>query len=154
MAKEKNVAGLSSFFLDLFNFGVYKRNQGRVVRQATFAALAVTLLLASWQLWALLTNPSEESWWYGTGMDYFAPGLVLLVGLWVSFRLVNYPQFADFLVAVEAEMNKVSWPSRTELMRSSMVVIFMMFFLAITLFGFDLAWRFLFQMMGVIQQSS
>ena len=84
---------------------------------------------------------------------FVVPGLVLLIGLWVSYRLVNYPQFADFLIAVEAEMNKVSWPSRTELIRSSLVVIFMMFFLAIMLFGFDLAWRFLFQMMGVIQQS-
>ena len=33
------------------------------------------------------------------------------------------PAFADFLIAVEAEMNKVSWPTRTELFRGSMVVI-------------------------------
>ena len=39
------------------------------------------------------------------------------------FRLVNLPKFADFLIAVEAEMNKVSWPTRTELFRSSVVVI-------------------------------
>ncbi len=35
-----------------------------------------------------------------------------MVGLWLCFRLVNMPRFADFLIAVEAEMNKVSWPTR------------------------------------------
>ena len=150
MAKEKNVAGIS-FLQDLFNFGVYKRNQGRIIRQVTFAALAVTLLLGSWQLWAFMSNPSKDSWLYGTGIDYILPGAILLIGLWISYRVVNYPQFADFLIAVEAEMNKVSWPSKTELIRSSLVVIFMMFFLALTLFGFDLVWRTLFQVIGVVE---
>ena len=36
-------------------------------------------------------------------------------------------QFADFLIAVEAEMTKVSWPSRGELVRSSIVVILVIF---------------------------
>ena len=35
---------------------------------------------------------------------------VLAFGLWLGYRIVNVPQFADFLIAVEAEMNKVSWP--------------------------------------------
>ena len=42
---------------------------------------------------------------------YLICGLLLLLGLWIGYRLVNMPQFADFLIAVEAEMNKVSWPS-------------------------------------------
>ena len=139
---------------DLFQLGVYKRNQGRIVRQVTFAALAITLLLAAWHLWAVLQNRSGFLWSYLPGMEflqYLIPGLVLLVGLWISYRLVNYPQFADFLIAVEAEMNKVSWPSKTELIRSSLVVIFMMFFLAFILFGFDLVWRALFQALGVVK---
>ena len=36
------------------------------------------------------------------------------------------PAFADFLIAVEAEMNKVSWPTRHELIRASMVVMLVM----------------------------
>ena len=39
MAKEKNVAGFSSFMQDLFTFGVYKRNQGRITRQVTAAVM-------------------------------------------------------------------------------------------------------------------
>ena len=45
----------------------------------------------------------------------------------------------------------MSWPSKEELIRSSLVVIFMMFFLALVLFGFDLFWQFLFKWLGVIQ---
>ena len=69
---------------------------------------------------------------------------------WASYRLVNYPRFADFLIAVEAEMNKVSWPSRSELVRSSMVVIFVIFALAIILYGYDMLWTFLFRALGII----
>jgi preprotein translocase subunit SecE len=47
------------------------------------------------------------------------------------------PTFADFLISVEGEMNKVSWPSRSELFRASLVVILVIFFLAALLFGYD-----------------
>jgi preprotein translocase subunit SecE len=71
------------------------------------------------------------------------PLIVLVGGLWASFRVVQMPNFADFLISVEAEMNKVSWPSRSELVRASMVVILMIFILAAVLFCYDLAWKFL-----------
>ena len=60
----------------------------------------------------------------------------------------NMPSFADFLISVEAEMNKVSWPTRTELFRASMVVILVIFVLAAILFVYDVAWRFLLRMLG------
>ncbi len=47
------------------------------------------------------------------------------------------PAFADFLISVEGEMNKVSWPSRGELFRASLVVILVIFFLAALLFAYD-----------------
>jgi preprotein translocase subunit SecE len=81
---------------------------------------------------------------------YGLPLLVLAAGLWISYRVVNITRFADFLIAVEAEMNKVTWPSRTELVRSSLVVIFVIVFMAILLFGYDFFWRGLFTWMGVL----
>ena len=83
-------------------------------------------------------------------MHYGIPILLVAVGAWISFRIVNMPQFADFLIAVEAEMNKVSWPSWDELVRSSTVVIFVIFFLAFILFGFDLVWKAFFKIIGVL----
>ncbi len=78
------------------------------------------------------------------GLCFGLPGLLLVVSLWIAYRMVNVPSVADFLIAVEAEMNKVSWPSRAELFRASMVVLFTIFFLAAVLFGFDSFWRFFF----------
>jgi preprotein translocase subunit SecE len=150
MAKEKSM-GRTSFLQDLFQFGVYKRSQGKIVRQVTFAAIAITLLLGSWQLFAVLRTSDRGSWYLKPGMEYILPGVILLIGAWFAYRLVNYAQFADFLISVEAEMNKVSWPSQAELIRSSLVVIFLMFFLAFVLFGFDLVWQMVFKAMGVIQ---
>jgi len=81
-------------------------------------------------------------------------GLLLVGGMWFSFRVVNVPRFADFLIAVEAEMNKVSWPSKAELIRSAVVVIFVLFFLTVVLFGFDLVWGFVFEQIGILKKSS
>jgi preprotein translocase subunit SecE len=73
--------------------------------------------------------------------EYIMPALVLAFGAWASFRIVNIPRFADFLISVEAEMNKVSWPSRAELYRASLVVIVVIFLLTAVLFAYDLVLR-------------
>ncbi len=69
--------------------------------------------------------------------------MLLAVGFWVCYRIVNFPTFADFLIAVEAEMAKVSWPTRTQLIRSSLVVIITIIGLAAILWVYDTFWRFL-----------
>ena len=44
MAKESS-APSGGILQELFQFNVYKRSQGRVTRQVTFAALAITVAL-------------------------------------------------------------------------------------------------------------
>ena len=83
----------------------------------------------------------------GSGADlgvvrFLVPGAILAAGLWFLYRLVNVPRFADFLIAVESEMAKVSWPSGAEVARSSAVVIFLIFALAAILAAYDLFWWF------------
>ena len=78
------------------------------------------------------------------------PGLVLGVGLWIAYRVVNLAKFADFLISVEAEMSKVSWPTKTELVRGSMVVLITILFLAGFLFMFDLMWAKVFYWLGIV----
>ena len=143
MAKEKN-ATVSPFFRELFQLGIYKRSQGRIARQVTFAAILIVLVLGAWRLsvFELSMNASRN-------IQYLGPILMVVVGAWMAFRLVNLPSFADFLIAVEAEMNKVSWPTRHELVRSSLVVIFCIFFLAFVLYGYDLFWSSLLHLLRV-----
>jgi preprotein translocase subunit SecE len=122
---------MAAIVQELFRFGVYKRSQGRIARQATFAAFAVIVALGAWSLSAFLAD-KEPVWRYGL------PLVLLAIGLWASFRIVQMPAFADFLISVEGEMNKVSWPSRGELFRASVVVMGVIFFLAALLFTYDL----------------
>ena len=146
MSREK-VAPTAMWFGELFQVGVYKRSQGRIARQVTFAAVAITFALAAWRL-------SYNRLWMSKEVALVLSAVLLVGGMWISFRIVNIPRFADFLIAVEAEMNKVSWPSKTELIRSSLVVIFVLFFLTAVLFGFDLVWGFVFEQIGILHKSS
>ena len=85
-----------------------------------------------------------------SGSGNFAFGMVLAaVGLWFSYRVVNYSKFADFLISVQAELNKVTWPSREQLWRATAVVIFVIFAMALFLYLFDIIWTFLFQLLGI-----
>lgn len=140
MAKEKALT-MGSLVQELFQAGVYKRSQGRIARQVTCAAIWVAFVLGGWRVWLTIGG--------GSGVRYIVAGLTVAVGVWLGYRIVNIPAFADFLIAVEAEMNKVSWPSRGELIRSSVVVIFVIFLLALVLFAYDLIWRSMFVFIGV-----
>ena len=142
MDKEKN--STASPIRELVNLGVYKRSQGRIARQVTFAALAAILAIGAWRL---------TDYWIGADpwQRYGIPAAILMIGLWICFRVVNVPRFADFLIAVEAEMNKVSWPTRSELIRASLVVLFLIVALAAILFTYDIFWRWLLDdVLGVI----
>jgi preprotein translocase subunit SecE len=130
---------------ELLKTGVYKRSQGRVSRQLTFAALAGTLAVAVWRLSQFLpvwlAAPGGQSPDIGV-VRFLVPGLLLAAGTWLCFRIVNVPRFADFLIAVESEMAKVSWPTLDQVIRSSVVIIFLMFALAGILAAYDLFWWF------------
>lgn len=135
MAKEKATA--PGMMQVLLQHGVYKPSQGKIARQATFGAIVVLTLVAAWEakeLSFLADFPFR-------GAQYVFAVVFAVVGGWVAYRAVNYPRFADFLIAVEAEMNKVSWPKQLELIRASAVVIFVILFMAGVLFAFDLIWR-------------
>lgn len=122
---------MGAFLHELFQFNLYKRTQGRVVRQVTFAACAVVVALGCYSLSFQLGGTKNEAVRYGV------PLVLLAAGGWACFRLIHMPQFADFLISVEAEMNKVAWPKRTELINASIVVMVVIFALAGLLFGFD-----------------
>jgi preprotein translocase subunit SecE len=141
---------VTAFFQELFHVGLYKRSQGKIARQATFFALLVIIALGSWRLhvWmggigttavaateAEAANPALDV--LSRTRGYTIPLAVLIVGSWIAFRVVQLPGFADFLISVEAEMNKVSWPSRSELFRATVVVILTIFLLSALLATYD-----------------
>jgi preprotein translocase subunit SecE len=118
----------------MFNASRYKRSQGRIARQVTGAAIALVFAVLAWRMFEVAQTDTSR---------YVIPGILLVAGVWIAFRIVNIPSFADFLISVEAEMNKVSWPGRTELWRASMVVIVVIFLLAGILFAYDLILKYI-----------
>lgn len=74
-------------------------------------------------------------------MQFSLPLLILAVGFWLSWRLVNVPLFSEFLISTESEMNKVSWTSWGRLMQDTLVVLSTLIFFAVTLFAMDIAWK-------------
>jgi preprotein translocase subunit SecE len=152
---EHNQVRRGTIWGEFLSAAVYKKNQGRITRQVTFAALALIVGIGIWRLSQLLplwfaAAPSLSVADGGAGASvgdlgvvrFLLPGLLLAAGLWLCFRAVNLPRFADFLIAVESEMTKVSWPSAGEVFRSSAVIIFLIFALAAILAGYDLFWWF------------
>lgn len=138
MGKERAAAGGESGWMqvlhELLRYDLYKRTQGRMVRQITCLAIWAAVAIGAWRMFSLAADPTFK---------YVLPALLLVAGLWIGYRVVNLPTFADFLIAVEAEMNKVSWPSRAELTRASAVVIILIFGLTLVLFTYDSAWAWL-----------
>ena len=140
---------MKPFFEELLHVGIYKRNQGRITRQVTWGAIALGIAVGCWRLsWTLLDNRLDR-WLDFPLLSGVFPSLLAVASWWMAYRLVNLPRFADFLIAVEAEMNKVSWPTRGELYRSSVVVLLLIFVLAAVLFGYDAFWSGLFTFLRV-----
>ncbi len=156
MAKEKTLA-TESFWVQLFQLKVYKKTQGRITRQVTFAAISVIFCLAAYRFDVNLAAYKFDTWLSGALGDVLSPATVRRLaavafaafGVFVAYRLVNYTRFADFLISVEAEMNKVSWPARGELVRASIVVIVVMVVMAVSLWLYDLVWVKVLQILGI-----
>jgi len=83
-------------------------------------------------------------WQYGVTTVLF---LAMAVGI---FYAVNSPKFADFLIATESELKKVSWSSKAELIGSTIVVIVTVLLLSAIIFGTDMMWTFLLKTIRVL----
>ncbi|NOX53467.1 MAG: preprotein translocase subunit SecE [Planctomycetes bacterium] len=142
MAKS-NSAG--SIWSELFAIGLYKKNQGRVARQLTAVGIGLLVVLGAYTLSQTFSSDTPALIRVGI------PTLLAAIGLWVTYRLVNYPRFADFLISVEAEMDKVTWSSREQLFRATWVVIFTMLFFGAILLIYDIFWQWFFKLIGFLE---
>ncbi|MBE0535911.1 MAG: preprotein translocase subunit SecE [Phycisphaerae bacterium] len=96
---------------------IYKRGQGVNTRLWSGLVGAAIVSIGCFSLYEML-KPTNNIWLYTLAPSAVWAGLVLLV-----FWLVNKPNVADFLIAAEGEVKKVSWSSRRELVASTTIVI-------------------------------
>jgi preprotein translocase SecE subunit len=139
----------------------FKASQGMKVRRGTILGLLVvggcgiyTMINHGWLRGAgdwILPIPfstvevsrTEMSGWglfILPDLRYSLPLLFIALICWLSWRIVNWPAFADFLIATEAEMNKVSWTTRKRLVQDTVVVLVTVFLLTVFLFVIDILW--------------
>jgi len=134
----------AQFLANLVQVNLYKPMQGRYARLYTALGLGVIVGLGLWRLYDTLGSSTPAT-------RFGVPTLVGVVLGWFIFRLVEYPPFVEFLIATEAEMNKVSWTSRDDLYRATTVVLSTVFLMAVFLFGVDWIWSNLLQLLGVLK---
>jgi len=130
---------------------IYKRGQGKHTRVATFIAAMVIIVIGAIALSEKLSGYDSTKW---PPVRFGVPtGLVAVLTL-LMFWIVNRPKSADFLIATEGEMKKVSWSSRKEIVGSTKVVIVTTFLMAGILFFVDILFQMMFAKMGVIGGTS
>ena len=132
------------FLTNLLQTGLYKPMQGWYARLYTALGLGV---IAAAGVWRVYESSIEYSPYWRLGL----PAAMALVLGWVVFRIVHFPPFAEFLIATEAEMNKVSWTSKEDLYRATIVVLATVLLMAIFLFVVDWLWLFILRNIGVLQ---
>jgi len=125
---------------------IYKRGQGKYTRGITFAAGTVVAALLARYVWAQLRGTDLNQY-----VVYAIPLAVFLGGVLGMYLLVTRPGPADFMIATEGEMKKVSWSSRREIIGGTKVVITTTLILALLLWVVDMAFAFFFKWVGVLQ---
>lgn len=137
-----------SFWGEMASSRYFKPTQGRIVRQVTGVVIAVVFVLIAWRLHAFLGSNTPDA------LRLSLPTILGIAGCWLAFRAVNWPPFANFLISVEAEMDKVSWASLDYLKRATAVVLVCMIVLGGYLFFCDVFWQQLFQAIGFLVSPS
>ena len=133
------------FLANLTQTNLYKPLQGKQARLWTAVGLGLIIFFGLRELFLSLDASSSKV------TAYSVPAVVGVVLSWFTFRLLQFPPFVEFLIATEAEMNKVSWTSREDLKRATTVVLVTVALVAVFLFGVDWVWSNLLQMIGVLR---
>ena len=126
-------------------FDIYKRGQGKYTRLCSAFAGAIVVGLGCLRLYAKLEAASwglsrKATLWIATMVP---AGLFVVLALLV-FWIVNKSVVADFMIAAEGEMKKVSWSSKQEIMVSTFIVIVVVLIMAVLLGTTDLGFSTLF----------
>ena len=130
-------------------FRPYKRSYGFWTRLGTGIGAALLIIFTVQFLYTRLpawTSLRRDQW--GLYAVLTAVTLVLSAGAW---WLMNRPRHVDFLINTDGEMKKVTWTSWRELWGSTKVVVFFMFFLAFTLFFYDILFGYIAYWLNVLK---
>jgi preprotein translocase subunit SecE len=120
-------------------FGIYKPGQAKYTRLGSASGFGVVVVLGCLLLYQKLIG-ADLGLWVATMVPVGIGAGFAVLFFWLS----NKPSVADFLIAAESEMKKVSWSSRKEVAVSTFIVIVLVIILAILLGAADLCFKLFF----------
>ena len=133
----------------------YKPNLGVRMRRYTLIGFLIltlsgvyslvthNMLVGPWRLAMPFTAESNRYLVLIRELTLTGPILLAAAAFFVSWRLINMPSFADFLIATEAEMKKVSWSSRKRLIQDTIVVLTTVLLMTLFFLFVDFFWSWL-----------
>ena len=127
------------------NFEIYKRGQGKWTRLITFLSGTLIGALIAEYIWSEMKVLDWPLF-----VLYGIPVVIVLVVAAMMFWVVNRPANADFMIATEGEMKKVSWSSRAEIIGGTKVVIATTLTMSLLLWAVDLCFGYFFWKIGVL----
>lgn len=100
---------------------IYKPGQGYWTRVLSAVGAGTLVLAGAGWLYKITPQflPGQNTLYYQAGI---VTATIVLFGLLIYF-LLNKPRIVDFMIAVEAEMKKVNWPNKKEIIGSTWIVI-------------------------------
>ena len=128
---------------------IHKPGQGYWTRMmSAIGAGMIVLSCAAWLYQKIVPRyaPEDYAIYYRGGV---AAAVIVVFGLLI-YWVLNRPRIVDFMIAVEAEMRKVNWPSKKEIIGSTWVVICGTMLIAALLFAINLAFGWLFVEINIL----
>jgi preprotein translocase subunit SecE len=113
------------------NLKIYKSGQGYNTRMWSGVGAFTILAAGCWVLYGQLAL--VDNLW----IQALVPVALCSVGGFGLYWLLNMPKVADFMIASEGEVKKVSWSSRAELMASTTVVLVVVIVLSVLIMFTD-----------------
>lgn len=119
---------------------IYKRGHGYYTRLWTAIACLFLAALGCYRLHSrliLVDNP-----W----VQHITPALLWVALAWLVYWASNRPSLADFFIAAEGELKKVSWSNRQQVVVSTVIVVFVVALMSILLGSIDVIFRLFFDL--------
>ena len=128
----------------LFSFETHRSKQGYRTRVTVFSVYILLLLLIFERFYNNFVDYLGVNFCVGVNL------FLLAIATWVGFRVLQYSPVVDFLVNIDDESEKVTWPTWPELTRSTLVVLVCMCFFSAYLFLCDFVWQFVLRSLSIL----
>lgn len=109
----------------------------RVVLAIVAGVVAVDFAIAAWGGYGAWQASTQQD----RGMLLVSPIVYAVLGVAVGlgglFAVLVHPKSGQFLIEVQKELAKVTWPSRSDVIRSTIIIAILTVILAVAIFAVD-----------------